>query len=329
MVSIIIPVYNVENYVGACLDTVIQQTYSDLELIVIDDGSTDGSGKISMEYAVKDSRIRYIKTENHGLSEARNQGLKLCSGEYISFVDSDDRLHPQAIEFMLKALKEKHVPFVKSGFCKIADKENPSFSELKYDTLPIIVQTCVSEIKNSFSNALLRTVWGGLYTKDCISGQSFEKGRLMEDVMFSSRILTQNQRMARIDAPLYQYRIRSSSISHLKKTGKADIDRMEVRIQLIELLNETNPELQELAKEELLTVCSKCQIRVWSQGSEPGYDKSIQETIKKCVKLAHPNFRIILNRDIPLRKKLFCFGCMISFTATCRLKQLALYIINR
>ena len=127
MVSVIIPVYNVEKYLAACLDSVLQQTYRDLEILLINDGSTDRSGEICQEYAAQDARIRYFKTENRGLSEARNLGLRSCTGEYISFVDSDDRLHPQATEFMLQAIRETGVPLVKAGFDRIPDGENPPF----------------------------------------------------------------------------------------------------------------------------------------------------------------------------------------------------------
>ena len=101
LVSVIIPAYNAEKYLGFCLDTVIAQTHKKLEIIVINDGSKDNTGKICDEYAEKDSRIRVIHQENKGLSSARNVALDIMTGEYIAFIDSDDFIEPQAIELLL------------------------------------------------------------------------------------------------------------------------------------------------------------------------------------------------------------------------------------
>ena len=173
MVSVIIPVYNVQNYIVSCLESVIGQTYTDIEVLLINDGSTDGSETICEEYAEKEVRIRYIKTEHHGVSDARNTGLKLCKGEYISFVDSDDRLHPQAIEFMMKALQEHRAPIVKSDFCRIPDGENPAFTLYEYVNTSIRVQECFVEIKQSFTDELLRSIWGALYSRESVEGILF------------------------------------------------------------------------------------------------------------------------------------------------------------
>ena len=180
MVSVIIPVYNVENYLAACLDSVLQQTYRDLEILLINDGSTDRSGEICLTYAAQDERIRYFKTENRGLSEARNLGLCSCTGEYISFVDSDDRLHPQAIEFMLRAIRENDVPLVKAGFDRIPDGGNPPFTRLEYEKLSVVVQDCETEIRNSFERELLRSIWSGLYSKSSLDGFHFESCQFNE-----------------------------------------------------------------------------------------------------------------------------------------------------
>ena len=100
-ISIIIPVYQVEKYIKRCLDSILSQTYSNLEIILIDDGSRDMSGKICDEYAIKDSRIKVIHQDNAGVSVARNKGLDICTGDYVTFVDSDDFLEPLMYEKMI------------------------------------------------------------------------------------------------------------------------------------------------------------------------------------------------------------------------------------
>lgn len=105
-VSIIVPIYNTQKYLPSCLDSIINQTYQNLEIILIDDGSTDGSGKIADDYAKKDKRIKIIHQKNQGQSAARNEGLKLATGDYISFVDADDEVKPDFIEKLLAPLRE-------------------------------------------------------------------------------------------------------------------------------------------------------------------------------------------------------------------------------
>lgn len=118
IVSIIVPVYNVENYLKRCIESIINQTYNHLEIILVDDGSTDNSGAICDEYSQKDSRIRVIHKENGGLSSARNAGLDICTGEYVSFIDSDDFVSASFVEQMLNLLLTNDCDIVKCSFVR-------------------------------------------------------------------------------------------------------------------------------------------------------------------------------------------------------------------
>lgn len=329
MVSVIIPVYNVENYLAACLDSVLQQTYRDLEILLINDGSTDRSGEICQEYAAQDERIRYFKTENRGLSEARNLGLRSCTGEYISFVDSDDRLHPQATEFMLQAIRETGVPLVKAGFDRIPDGENPPFTRFEYEKLSVVVQDCETEIRNSFERELLRSIWSGLYSKSSLDGFHFESGRFHEDAMFTYLVLSRNEKMVRINDPLYQYRRRIGSVVNHKIAGKVDIDRLEVSRQIIEFFAEKRPEFAELAKAELISECITRKNLVLHNECDPLYEEALTLYIDDCVKKLRPSLKILWNKDIPARRRLLCLAGRISFPAACRLKYWITSILNR
>ena len=320
MVSVIIPVYNVENYIAPCLEAVLQQTYRDLEILLIDDGSTDRSSAICQEYAAKDDRIRYCRTENRGLSEARNLGMQLCTGEYVSFVDSDDRLHPQAAELMLRAMKEHNVSIVKSDPGRISDKENPPFEEFVYENLSMAVRDCEADIEKSFENPVLRAVWGALYSKSSLEGLIFEKGRYYEDIMFSYQALSRLSKMVRIEAPLYQYRIRGGSIVNHKVAGKADLDLLIVLRQAVEFFAKSKPEIAELAKAELLTECASRKILALHNGCDPKYEEALYEYIHECVKVASPKVRLLWNRSISIRRRLFCFASKFSFPFACWVK---------
>ena len=115
LLSVIVPVYNVETYLPRCVDSILQQSYENMEVILVDDGSQDGSGKICDEYAARDSRVKVIHKENGGLSSARNAGLDTAAGEYLTFVDSDDWIEPDAYCPMIALLEENNAALVCGG----------------------------------------------------------------------------------------------------------------------------------------------------------------------------------------------------------------------
>ena len=116
LISVIVPVYNVENYLPRCLDSIINQTYTNLEILLVDDGATDNSGKLCDEYAQKDNRIRVFHKENGGVSSARNMGLDNATGEYIAFVDSDDYIDKCMYEIMLNSSVQNNADIVVCGY---------------------------------------------------------------------------------------------------------------------------------------------------------------------------------------------------------------------
>ena len=129
LVSVIIPIYKVEPYLRECVESVINQTYKNLEIILVDDGSPDNCPKICEEYALQDSRIKVIHKENGGLSDARNAGMKIATADYWSFVDSDDVCHPQMIEVLMEPLiEDKGLKMSACTYTKNSDKWNFSFS---------------------------------------------------------------------------------------------------------------------------------------------------------------------------------------------------------
>ena len=123
LVSVIVPVYNVLPYLRESLDSVINQTYKDLEIIIVDDGSTDGSDAVCEEYA-KDSRVKVIHQKNHGLSAARNVGLDIARGDYIAFLDSDDVYLPDMIQTMVEGIQKSQADVVVCGFIRVYSKKN-------------------------------------------------------------------------------------------------------------------------------------------------------------------------------------------------------------
>lgn len=213
LISIIVPVYNVEKYIHECVDSIINQTYKNIEIILVDDGSPDNCGKICDEYAEKDSRIKVIHKENGGLSDARNCGIDAASGEWLMFVDSDDWLHIQTVEKLYDAVN-KHNIFL--GICNYKETSDES---------PRIDTSCLPELwtpKELYLNRhIAATVaWGKLYHKKCFDEIRYPVGKIHEDEYVTYRILFAQEKIAFIDQPYYAYFINPNGITKSEWTPK-------------------------------------------------------------------------------------------------------------
>ena len=185
-VSIIAAFYNVDEYADECVKSIVNQTYPDLDIVLIDDGSTDSCGKILDEWAGRDSRINVIHEPNKGLSFARNAGMKAAKGEYFAFVDGDDALKEEYIETLIKTLEETG-----SDMCEVGRFENVSGKDTKRFFSPVsrlevydryqdfIYDTYTDKEKRFFQSAIV--VWGKLYKREVWEGIEFPVGKICED----------------------------------------------------------------------------------------------------------------------------------------------------
>ena len=209
-ISIIVPVYNVENYLKECLDSILAQTYKNIQVLLVDDGSKDNSGKIAQEYAAKDSRLRYIYQDNKGLSGARNTGIKKADGEYIAVVDSDDWVEPDYIETMLKTALEKDADVTVCGFVK----ESKEPKELRIENRAYSRTSAMGVLSNIFTDEYLvmNVAWNKLYKKNIFDKVQYAEGKLHEDEYTIHRVIDQADLICTIDKVLYHYRLRDDSI---------------------------------------------------------------------------------------------------------------------
>lgn len=210
LISIIVPVYNTSFYLRTCLDSIISQSYTFIEIIVIDDGSTDNSGKICDEYAEKDNRIKVFHRENGGVSRAKNYGLKIAKGEYVCFVDSDDYiLQNHIIDFVDKLSKE--IDIYIQGLC--FKKEDDSEEQLIYPCNGVVnIKTAIEDNKIC-SHAY---TGGKLYKRSFILnyGLKFpEKIKFSEDLIFFLEALTHVNKVCFIENASYQYLLHNGSAS--------------------------------------------------------------------------------------------------------------------
>lgn len=206
MISVIIPVYNVEPYLRKCLDSVIGQTYRHLEILIVDDGSTDGSGKICDEYE-KDKRVTVFHTENHGLSAARNLGLDNATGNWIGFVDSDDWIEPDMYEVLIKRAEETGADVIECGLFL----EYPSKTEerLRSNTVLSGMEATRLLIQGKISNA----VWNKLWKRECFSHIRFPVGRVFEEYATTYRVYAVIEKVCTINALKYHYLQRKDSLA--------------------------------------------------------------------------------------------------------------------
>ena len=158
LISVIVPVYNVAAYLPGCLDSILAQSHTNIEIIVIDDGSTDESGQICDDYALKDSRIRVIHKANGGLSDARNAGMYIMTGDYVSFVDSDDRVAPDFLATLLSAMKTHNAEIGECQIKKVYDKAKTPYERvLAHPNIPKDAKDKLTEIFEKLDPFFLRS----------------------------------------------------------------------------------------------------------------------------------------------------------------------------
>lgn len=204
LISIIVPVYNVEKYLERCMNSILTQTYTRLEIILVDDGSTDGSAQQCDLYAEKDSRVKVVHKENGGLSDARNAGLAVATGTYIGYVDSDDWIEPDMYERMYQACAEHQAQL---AVCRYAQEYQ---DKTVYGGGGEVVPLSRDELLRIYISGhedyvIYNSVWSKLFHRDLVEGVLFPKGRNSEDIMYTTRAFCKLDKAVYLDACLYHY----------------------------------------------------------------------------------------------------------------------------
>ncbi len=216
LISIIVPCYNVGRYLSECVDSLVGQSYPDLEILLIDDGSTDNTAEMAGKLAAENENVIYHRRENGGLSAARNTGIELSKGEYIAFVDSDDWVEKDYIEKLYKALSRWDTEIAVCGFTR-EDKEK---TDVCFDRTGIVSSHAAMKVLGDIypkENLLLVIAWNKLFKKSLFDNIRFPEGRIHEDEFIAHRIISRTDAITVITDPLYHYRIREGSIMSAEK----------------------------------------------------------------------------------------------------------------
>ena len=219
LISVIVPIYNVEDYLRQCLDSILEQTLSHFEVILVNDGSPDSSGDICREYVEKDSRFHYFEKENGGLSDARNYGIERARGEYLTFIDSDDYIDPLHLEYLYNTLMNNDADISVSNYINYHTSIDTfylhtfgDYYEKNYSSEELLDNLAILE-RNDLS---FSTIWGKLYKRSVFSFLRFPKGVIGEDVALIYKIYTQVKKIVYFHKDTYIYRENELGITKSK-----------------------------------------------------------------------------------------------------------------
>lgn len=291
MVSVIIPIYNAEKYIRCCLDSVVNQTNKDLDIIVVDDGSTDGSGAICDEYAAKDNRFHVIHQKNRGVSVARQIGLDAVKGDYFCFVDADDWVEHYMVEEMKRSIEEADADMV-IGYYFTETREGWQLETEEINSS----LTADSYLSRVLSYKSIATIWGKLYRSSFFSDVKFEPIDLCwgEDSLFLIRVLKKSPKLSFIDKGIYYYRKVESSLTN-DITKKKLMNRLSFISHTEKLLNEEQKRiftiykiqfLKEILKSGYVDLLKVTLPEVHSQAIKGGIPYRIHFPLSSCLSIA-------------------------------------------
>ncbi len=252
LISIIVPIYKVEKYLNKCIESIVNQTYKNLEIILVDDGSPDNCPAMCDEWAKKDSRIKVIHKENGGLSDARNVGMAIATGDYIGFVDSDDWIREDMYSLLYEDMHDNNSDISACGVTCVYDNETEPTMLTSTGKYTFSTEEAMISIINE--DILKQPVWYKLYKRKVIQDISFPVGKLHEDVFWSYQAIGNAKIVSVFDEPCYYYRQRNDSIMGSVFSMK-HFDSIEAKLYRINYIKDNFPKLIALAKCQLWFSC--------------------------------------------------------------------------
>ncbi len=251
LISVIVPVYKVEVYLDKCVSSIVGQTYYNLEIILVDDGSPDNCPATCDAWAEKDSRIKVIHKTNGGLSDARNAGMAVATGEFIGFIDSDDWIEPDFFEDLYRAILENGAEAAECAAAYVT--EDGTVIRLRKAAPRPVLDRKEALRRLVMEDGVYQTVWNKLYRRETLDGLLFEVGKYNEDEFWSYQVLDRIQKLAIVEKPLYQYLQRGTSIIGVGYNLHR-LDGLEARFQRMNYLQKYD-ELANLTRQQFTLDC--------------------------------------------------------------------------
>lgn len=310
LISVIVPVYKVEAYLDKCISSITQQTYSNLEVILVDDGSPDGSGVICDAWAEKDSRIKVIHKENGGGGAARNTALDMASGELIAFVDSDDYIAPEMFRHLYELLQQG-ADIAECGYT-VAYDDHARFADTDAAAAEYSAEAAMAEhIRDTVFRQL---IWNKLYRREVVGDVRFPVGTKIDDEFFTYQLLGNAHKLIRSEKICYAYRQQPDSVMH-QTPALRRLEGLRAQQQRLEYLKERFPSLVEEAKFELFFSCMFAM-----QGclkALKGDDlQTARNTVREIIRQISP---VQPSPNASGKKKLLLKLAQVNFEGICRL----------
>jgi len=286
IITVVVPIYNVSKYLNACIDSILNQNYRNLEVILVDDGSTDESAKICDEYEKKDARIIVFHKKNGGLSSARNVGIDNATGEFITFIDSDDYVGPTFIETLYESIRNWDSQISMCDFLRV--DENKELDEIVINNSPrqedfFSPEEAIKNVYSSDYHGIDFVAWAKLYRIELFTttGIRYPEGKLHEDTFTTYKLFYEAKKLSYVDYPLYYYRIREGSIMNAQFNLKR-LDMLEATREMCDFLRRKgHKELLKLAFIEHLHNTKKI---ISEMLQSPNVDKTDIKSVCKDLK---------------------------------------------
>lgn len=252
LISVIVPIYKVERYLDRCVQSIVDQSYKHLEIILVDDGSPDHCPSMCDAWAARDSRIKVIHKENGGLSDARNAGMAIAGGEYIGFIDSDDYIAPAMYQLLLERLQVDGSDISACGVDMVYEDGSAHRMLTPEDSCVLSAEAAVEAVVRE--SWLKQPVWYKLYKAELVRDIRFPVGKYHEDIFWTWQAVARAQKVSIFDTPCYYYVQRSGSIMAEKYTPRR-LDAIEAKQQRLAYLIKEYPRIAEYARKDLAFSC--------------------------------------------------------------------------
>lgn len=315
LISVIVPVYKVEPYLDRCVASIVSQTYQNLEIILVDDGSPDNCGAMCDAWAARDSRIHVIHKENGGLSDARNAGMKLASGQLIGFVDSDDWIEPDMFGLLYANMMEHDSEVSACGIRMEFEDGTPARMLTEQGMYLFNTEEALRALVED--TVLKPTVCDKLYRAELVRQIAFPVGKCHEDVFWSNQVFMRAKRVSVVDTPCYHYLQRRSSIMGAAFSLKR-LDALEAHLQMIAFLRQNYPQLVYPASVPVFLFCiyaMRESLRCLSGGELETARGAILKTVEEITPLP-------VRKTNSLKRNLALVLAQISFEGTCKILNL-------